>query len=173
LQLIEATRVDTHGGSIRCVAQPIGGRFSVGESVAEALRLEEQLGLRTPQTYQALGRRVDQLGGELVALLRRLAGEGKRIAGFGAPAKATTLMYHLGITAEMIEFIVDDSPLKQGKFTPGLHIPVLPSDAIYERRPDYLVLLAWNFAHPIIEKHARFRQAGGRFIVPLPKLEVI
>jgi len=173
LQLIEATRVDTHGGSIRCVAQRIGGPHRVGASVEQALRLEEQVGLRSMSTYAALARRVDRLGAELLALLRRLRAEGKRVAGFGAPAKATTLMYHLGITADMVDFIVDDSPLKQGKFTPGLHVPVLPSDAIYQRRPDYLVVLAWNFAKPIMEKHARFSQAGGRFIVPLPELQVL
>lgn len=81
-------------------------------------------------------------------------------------------MYQFGMTADMLDFIVDDSPLKQGKYTPGLHIPVWASNAIYERRPDYLVILAWNFARPIMEKHAAFRQAGGHFIVPLPKLEV-
>ncbi len=173
LQLIEATRVDTHGGSIRCVAQRIGGPHRVGASVEQALRLEDEIGLRSMATYARLAKRVDQLGVDLLALLRRLKAEGRRVAGFGAPAKATTLMYHLGMTADMLEFIVDDSPLKQGKFTPGLHIPVLPSEAIYQRRPDYLVLLAWNFARPIMEKHAAFRQAGGRFIVPLPKLEVL
>jgi SAM-dependent methyltransferase len=173
LELIEATRVDTHGGSVRAVAQRKGGLFPVGGSVVAALQVEQEMKLRHPDTYRALSARIDNLGSELVKLLRTLAGQGKRIAGFGAPAKATTLMYHLGITPDMIEFIVDDSPLKQGRFTPGMHIPVLPGKAIYERRPDYVLILAWNFARPIIEKHAAFRQAGGRFIVPLPALEVI
>jgi SAM-dependent methyltransferase len=172
LQLIETIRVDTHGGSIRCVAQRARGRHAVGESVAKALRLEQQLGLAEASTYRSFAEHIDKLGAELGALLRKLVAQGKRIAGFGAPAKATTLMYHLGITPEMIEFIVDDSPLKQGRFTPGMHIPVLPAQAIYERRPDYLLLLAWNFTGPIIEKHRAFRDAGGRFIVPLPKVEV-
>jgi SAM-dependent methyltransferase len=173
LQLIEAIRVDTHGGSVRCVAQRKGGPFPVGASVSAALRLEEEMGLKRPETYVAFASKIEKLGKELVTLLRTLAAQGKRIAGFGAPAKATTLMYHLGITPEMIEFIVDDSPLKQGRFSPGMHIPVLPARAIYERRPDYLLILAWNFARPIIEKHAAFAKAGGRFIVPLPSLEVI
>ncbi len=173
LQLVEATRVDTHGGSIRCVAQRAGGQNPVGDSVAKALQLEGRMGLATPETYRTLADRIDKLGLELVSLLRKLTAQGKRIAGFGAPAKATTLMYHFGITPEMIEFIVDDSPLKQGRFSPGMHIPVVPAQAIYERRPDYLLILAWNFAGPIIDKHRAFSQAGGRFIVPLPKLEVI
>ena len=74
---------------------------------------------------------------------------------------------------EIIEFIVDDSPLKQGLYTPGFHIPVLPVSAAYDRRPDYLLVLAWNFAEPIMAKHKSFSEAGGRFIVPLPELRVI
>src|SRR5262249_46697849 len=98
--------------------------------------------------------------------------EGKRIAGFGAPAKATTLMHHFALGPDILDFIVDDSPLKQGLFSPGYHIPVLPPAAIYERKPDYLLVLAWNFAESIMAKHQRFREAGGKFIVPLPELKV-
>ena len=173
LQLIEATRVDTHGGSIRCVAQRTRGPHAVGESVARALKVEQALGLGEASTYRAFAEHIDKLGAELVSLLKELKAQGKRIAGFGAPAKATTLMYHLGITPEMIEFIVDDSPLKQGRFSPGMHIPVVTAQAIYERKPDYLLLLAWNFTKPIIDKHRAFRDAGGRFIVPVPKVEVL
>ena len=100
--------------------------------------------------------------------------DGKRIAGYGAPAKATTLMHHFGIGTAEIEFIVDDNPLKQSLYSPGLHVPVLPSSSIAERGPDYLLILAWNFAEPIIEKKcADFAQNGGRFIVPLPDVRVI
>src|SRR5258706_6449377 len=173
LQLVEATRVDTHGGSIRCVAQRAGGQNPVGDFLGQGLQLQGGMGVATPETYPTLADRIYKLGLQLGSLLRKLTAQGKRIAGFGAPAKATTLMYHFGITPEMIEFIVDDSPLKQGRFSPGMHIPVVPAQAIYERRPDYLLILAWNFAGPIIDKHRAFSQAGGRFIVPLPKLEVI
>ena len=82
-------------------------------------------------------------------------------------------MYHFGLGPEVLEFIVDDSPLKEGLFTPGLHIPVLPASAIYERRPDHLLMLAWNFAEPIMARHQAFRGEGGRFIVPLPELRVV
>ena len=80
-------------------------------------------------------------------------------------------MYHFGIGADEIDFIVDDSPLKQGLYSPGAHIPVLASDALYERRPDYVLILAWNFAQAIIDKHSAFLDGGGRFIVPLPELK--
>ena len=82
-------------------------------------------------------------------------------------------MHHFGIGADVIEFIVDDSPLKQGLFTPGLHVPVLPVAALYERRPDYVVILAWNFSGPIIKNHRKFSEGGGKFIVPLPTIEII
>ena len=98
---------------------------------------------------------------------------GETVAGFGAPAKATTLMYHFGLGCEAIEFIVDDSPLKQGLFTPGLHVPVVSSDTIYKRNPAGLIILAWNFAQPIMANHRRYRDAGGRFIIPVPQVEVI
>jgi len=81
-------------------------------------------------------------------------------------------MYHFEIGPDLIDFIVDDSPLKQNLFTPGYHVPVLPSSAMYEQRPDYVLVLAWNFAAPIMKSHRAFTDAGGHFIVPIPQLEV-
>jgi SAM-dependent methyltransferase len=173
LELIEAVRVSSHGGSLRGIAQLRNGPRARGSSVSEALAQEEQVGLQSVATYQELANRIDALGTELRALLTNLRQDGKSIAGFGAPAKATTLMYHFGIGPEIMDFVVDDSPLKQGMFTPGKHIPVVSAQAIGERKPDYLVILAWNFATPIIAKNAAFRSQGGRFIVPVPKVEVV
>ena len=173
LELIEAVRVDTHGGSLRGVVQKRGGPRAVGKSVAQAIAAEEKMCLDKPDTYRAFAAHIEALRDELVGLLRRLKTEGKRIAGFGAPAKLTTLMYHLGFEPGMLEYIVDDSPLKQGHFTPGMHVPVVSAKQLYEQRPDYVVILAWNFAQPIMAKHAAFRESGGHFIVPLPKVEVI
>jgi hypothetical protein len=82
-------------------------------------------------------------------------------------------MYHFGIERSMLDFIVDDSPLKQGHYTPGMHIPVVPASHLLEHRPDYVLILAWNFAEPIMAKQAAFREAGGRFIIPLPKVAVV
>jgi hypothetical protein len=172
LQLIEATRVDSHGGSLRGVVQRAGGPRKVGASVAALIDAERKMALRNAETFRKFGARIAKVGGELTSLLAKLKREGKRIAGFGAPAKATTLLYHLGITPQLVDFIVDDSPLKQGRFTPGMHIPVLPAQALYDRGVDYTVILAWNFAEPIMKKHAAWQRAGGRFIVPLPTMEV-
>lgn len=82
-------------------------------------------------------------------------------------------MYHFGITKDIISFIADDNPLKQGLFSPGIHIPVVDANRLYEQRPDYLVILAWNFADSIMKKHKKFLTLGGRFIVPLPELRVV
>lgn len=173
LELIEAIRVPTHGGSLRGIAMRKGGPFEIGVSVADALAAEQEAKLDHIETYTALSRRIDTLAVGLRNLLIRLKSEGRSIAGFGVPAKATTLMYHFGIGPDVIDFIVDDSPLKQGLFTPGMHVPILPPSAIEQRKPDYLVVLAWNFADAIIAKHADFTAAGGHFIVPAPKLEVV
>ncbi len=173
MEMIEALRVDSHGGSLRGFVQRKGGRRRVGASVTEMAAREERLGLDRAETFHAFAARVEALKIEFSGLLRRLKTEGRSIAGYGAPAKATTLMYHFGIDGELIDFIVDDSPLKQGLLTPGLHIPVLATGAISERGPDVLVILAWNFAASIIARHAAFRDAGGRFLTPLPEVEMV
>jgi SAM-dependent methyltransferase len=167
MQLIAAESVDAHGGSLRgtaAITRP------VEPSVAEFVRTEERLGLDKAETYREFARKIDRLRDDLVTLLRRLKSEGKRIAAFGAPAKATTLMYHFGIGPDVVDFIVDDSPLKQGLYSPGHHIPVVPSTAIAEKKPDYLVILAWNFADSIIAKNKMFT---GRWIVPVPTVKII
>ena len=172
MELVEALRVPSHGGSLRGIAQLAGGPHPVGASVAAALRNEEQLGLDRPETFVQFGRNIEGLKQDLGRLLRDLKKQGKRIAAFGAPAKATTLMFHFEIGPDLVDFIADDSPLKQGLFSPGYHIPVLPAAALYEQKPDYVVILAWNFAGPIMKKHEAYRAAGGHFIVPIPTLAV-
>ena len=172
MELIAAQRVDSHGGSLRGMAQLKGGPHQPDSSVEQLVALEEKLGLDRVETLQDFGRKINAVKEELRGILKRIKSEGKSVAGFGAPAKATTLMYHFGIGPETIDFIVDDSPLKQGLYSPGYHIPIVSSKTIYERKPDYLVVLAWNFARSIMEKHSAFREAGGHFIVPLPKIEV-
>lgn len=173
LELIEAQRVDSHGGSLRGVVQRAGGPRPVDDSVAAAVRQEHMLGLDKADTLRAFAGHIDGIKRELTDLLQDLKRQGKRIAAFGAPAKATTLLYHFGFEPGVIDFIVDDSPLKQGLYSPGMHIPVVPSSELYAQKPDYVVILAWNFALPIIDKHAAFRAQGGHFIVPLPRVEVI
>ena len=174
LELIDALRVDSHGGSLRGIAQRAGGRFPRQPRVDALIALETARGLERPETFRRLAETIQQRKTELTTLLRRLKSEGKRIAGFGAPAKATTLMFAFGIGPETLECIIDESPWKQGRYSPGHHLPVVPPSVLYDgaNRPDYALILAWNFAESIIAKHQPFRDAGGRFIIPLPRLEV-
>ena len=173
LQLIDAERVNTHGGSLRGTVARTGSSHRTKDSVAALIALENDHDLSTLETYHSFAGKINGLRDALTGLLAELKAGGAKIAAFGAPAKATTLMYHFAIGPETIDFVVDDSPLKQGLFTPGLHIPVVPSDHMYEQKPDYVVILAWNFADAIIAKHQKFRDNGGRFIVPIPKLKVV
>ena len=173
LELVRVERIDTHGGSIRCVAQHAGAARSRDGSVARAVELERRAGLDRPETLVEFSRRVDALRREFRGLVGDLTARKHAVAGFGAPAKATTLMYHFGIGPETIAFIVDDSPLKQHLFTPGLHVPVLPVDELYRRRPDDVIVLAWNFAESILAAHDGLRRTGMRFIIPLPAPRVV
>lgn len=170
MQLIDVVRVPSHGGSLRGFAQHAGGARGVQRSVQGLIELESQLRLDHPATFKSFAARIDSLREDVRRLLTRLKGEGARIAGFGAPAKATTLLHHFQLGNDVLDFIVDDSPLKQGLFTPGQHIPVLSPAVLDERHPDYLLVLAWNFAQPIMATHSDYTSRGGQFIVPLPQL---
>ena len=172
LELFEVQRVPTHGGSLRGLVQIAGDPRPVSADVEGLVSHEREMGLHCQQAFRSFALQIDRMKAELSSLVRGLKAQGKTIAGFGAPAKATTLLYHLGL-GDVLDFIVDDSPLKQGLFTPGHHIPVLDPEAIYDQRPDYVLILAWNFARPIMNKHREFQEQGGHFIVPLPEVEVI
>lgn len=173
LELIEAVMVDSHGGSLRGIAKKANGPWPVGASVAQAIAAEQAMGLDKAETFMKFAADIDAKKQKLNAVLCGFKAEGKKIAAFGAPAKATTLMYHFGIGPDLVDFIIDDSPLKQGLYSPGMHIPVLSSAAIAEKKPDILVVLAWNFAKPIIAKNQAFLDQGGKFVIPLPEVEVV
>lgn len=173
MELIEVIPVDSHGGSIRVVAQLKNGPRPIGNSVNEFVKKEEKLGIHRIETYKRFAQNILKLKKDLKNVILKLKKEKKSVAGFGAPAKATTLMHHFELGPDDIDFIVDDSPWKQGLYSPGYHIPVGPSSWIEEKRPDYLLILAWNFSESIIKKNLPYQQNGGHFIVPLPELKVI
>jgi SAM-dependent methyltransferase len=172
MRLWHTCRVEAQGGSLRGYVSLREHAPAVRSSVTSMAAQEQAAGLDTPQALRSFSRRIERAGVELTALLTGLKSRGYRIAGYGAPAKATTLMHHFGLGGELIEYIVEDNPLKHGLFTSGLHIPVVATQALYDRRPDYVVVLAWNFAEPIMALHTRFSEQGGRFIVPLPRLAI-
>ncbi len=172
MQLIDVQRIPTKGGSLRGTAQLAGGPWTVSPSVARLMAIETNLGLDRAETFRAFAVRIDSVKNQLLSLLRDFKVQGKTIAGYGASVTVTTLIYHFDL-GDMLSFIVDDNPQKQNLFTPGHHIPVLSSQAIYERMADYVVILAWNYAQPIMKKHQAFLDQGGHFIVPLPRVEVM
>ncbi len=172
LELFDVKRIPTKGGSIRGFVQLAGGPRTLSKSVNELISLEKQVGLDRPELYHQLTSKLSKLGNQTRSLLKSLKEEGKRIAGYGASATVTTLIHHFDL-AQFIEFIVDDDPLRQGLYSPGFHIPVLPSSALAEKKPDYVVVLAWQYANPIMNKNKEFLEEGGHFIIPLPELKVV
>jgi hypothetical protein len=130
------------------------------------------VGCDRPVAFQQLNATLEQIKTELVSFLKKMKQEGKRIAGYGASATVTTLMHHFEL-GDLIDFIIDDDKTRQGLFSPGFHIPVVSAAALAERKPDYVVVLAWQYAKPIIQKNQAYIQQGGHFVIPMPKLEII
>jgi len=172
LQLLHAERSDIQGGAlVGYVGTPQAE--NADRSADDLIAMEHEAGLHHADTFRRWGDVIGQRGRELMALLRGLKAKGKSIAAYGAAAKSTTLMYHFGLDSSVFDYVVDDNPLKQGMFTPGLHIPIYSPDVLYQKKPDYVLLLAWNFAAPIIEKHRHYAGNNSRFILPLPNLTII
>lgn len=172
LRLFAVKHIPTKGGSLRGLVCHAGSARPTEPSVAELIALETQAGIHTLAAHQTYAARIEQLKQDLLKLLRELRAQGKTIAAFGAANACTTLTHHFEL-GEFISYIVDDNPRKQGMFSPGHHTPVLPTQALYERKPDYVLVLAWRFLDAIQQKNQAYLNQGGRFIVPLPELRVI
>jgi methylation protein EvaC len=149
------------------------GAYPVKDSVAQLIEKERALGLHRASTLETFRKNVEQSRVDLVNLLRDLKAQGKRIAGYGATSKSTTILNYCGIGPDLIEYISDTTPIKQGKLTPGMHIPVKPYEAFKENPPDYAVLFAWNHAEEIMAKEKAYMESGGRWIVHVPKVQVL
>jgi SAM-dependent methyltransferase len=171
MELFDVKRIPTKGGSIRGFAQPTGGPRKITPAVGDLIGVEEQMGLDRPEAFRQYGARLDELKRKLKDLLQSLKRQGKTIAGYGASATVTTLVHHFEL-AGWIDFIVDDNPDRQNLFSPGDHIPVLSPAALSERKPDYVLILAWQYSDPIIRKNQAYLDHGGHFIRPLPEVEV-
>jgi ubiquinone/menaquinone biosynthesis C-methylase UbiE len=172
LELIDVERISPQGGSIRVMAQKIGGPHKIQNSVSEMIKLELDLKFNLAETFSNFDDRINNIGIKLKTLISNLKQNGASIAAYGAPTKATTLLNKFDIGGEYIDFIVEDNILKQGLFMPLSHIPILPTEEMYKRKPEYVLILAWNFAEPIMEMHKKYLENGGHFIVPLPEPKI-
>jgi methylation protein EvaC len=170
-EVIDAQPQDVHGGSMRYVIARKGAR-PVSPAVAARRAREEELGLRRPETFDRLRANIERSRDELVNLLRDLKRQGKRVAGYAATSKSTTVINYCDITTELLEYISDTTPLKQGKFSPGKHIPVRPHEEFRRRPPDYALLFGWNHAEEILANEQTFRDGGGKFISYVPRVGV-
>lgn len=172
LELVAVERVATKGGSLRYFVQRPNGLFKKDGSVVEMLALEEKMGLYRIETFMAYADKINALKARTKAFLVKAKTEGKSIAGFGASITGTTLIYHFEI-GEYLDYLVDDNLAKQGRFSPGLHLPVVSSSVLYERNPDYVIILAWRFAKTIISSNKCYLEGGGRFIIPVPEFKIV
>lgn len=172
LEIFRVEHLDIHGGSLRLFAGHPGDHARE-PSVAECFARERALGVETSGYYESFAGQVERVRRDLLALLAKLRAEGKSIAAYGASAKGSTLLNYLQPPSGTLDFIVDRSPHKQGRLSPGLHLPILPAETLLERRPDYTLLLTWNFAAEILEQQREYRARGGRFIVPIPQVTIV
>lgn len=170
--IVDAMPQKVHGGSMRYVIARTGEK-PVSADVAKLKDREQYLGLDQVSTFSSLNDRIDSSREELTTLLRRLKKQGRRVVGYGATSKSTTVTNYCGIGPDLVEFISDTTPTKQGKFSPGTHIPVKPYEAFTSQYPDYALLFAWNHGEEIMAKEGRFKDRGGKFITYVPQVQVL
>lgn len=171
-ELVDALHLPVHGGSIRyTVARP--GRRRVSLSVAEILEAETATGLTDPATLDRFGATVDATCAKLTRLLTRLRAEGKTVLGYGATSKSATILNYSGITRDLVPYVCDSTPAKQGKLLPGSRIPVRSPSTFSDPYPDYALLFAWNHAEEIMTKEKAFRDAGGKWILYVPDVHIV
>ena len=172
LELIDAQKNPAKGGSIRVIAQRVGGKRSVAFSVSKILAEEENNMMHCDEPYLTFAKKIESLKKQLNGLINHIENDKKRIVGYGASHSTTTLTYHFDLGTHM-EYVVDDNHLKQGMYSPGNHIIVHPPQYLLEDKPEYVIILAWQYQSQIIAKNQSYLKQGGKFIVPLPELNVI
>ena len=168
---VDVEEIPLHGGSLRATFMH-EGRTLAAPAVGSLLDEEVRIGLDGPAYYQGFGDRVRTRLADLRALLNRLHDEGATVAGYGAAAKATVLLNALDLVGA-ISFVADQSPHKQGRYIPGVDVPIVAPERLLQSMPDYVVLFAWNFASEILEQYAQYRARGGRFILPIPEIRIV
>lgn len=172
LELIDLHPQKTHGGSMRYVLAHAGA-YPVNDIVLKTLEKEKELGLNNATTFEEFAKNVAKSKKDLVSLLKDLKSQGKKIAGYAATSKSTTILNYCNIGPDLIDYICDTTPIKQGKYSPGTHIPIKPSEAFKSDPPDYAFLFAWNHATEIMQKEKEYTEAGGQWITHVPNVHVV
>lgn len=175
LEIFNIEKSELDGGSLKVYwKKKTDKKRKINSSVIKKiLKEEEDFGLYDIKTYERFAKRVEKLKTEVVKKLKDLKKKNKTIVGYGAAAKANVLLNYFGIDKKTIDYLVDSTPYKQGRFTPGSHIPIYSEDKIYETNPDYVIIFAWNFAKEIMDKNKKFKEKGGKFIFVEPELKII
>jgi len=172
LEIFHVERLSIHGGSLRLFAGHAGAH-KPDASVAELLGVEEGKGVRGAAWYSGFGAQVQVIKRSLLDLLKQLKSGGKSVAAYGASAKGSTLLNFAGLNHEWLSFVADRSTYKQGRLTPGTHIPIVGPEELERRMPDYTLLLTWNFAEEILAQQQAYRRKGGKFIIPIPAVSIV
>ena len=174
LTVFDVEELKTHGGSLRVYARHEDDTTKpVADEVAQLRAAEAAAGVNDPAYYSSFGLRVEATRYAMLDFLIEAKRSGQRVVGYGAPGKGNTFLNYCGVRADLLEFTVDRSPYKQGKFLPGTHIPIDPPERIFEERPDYVLILPWNLADEIVRQMAGVREWGGRFVVGIPEVRVL
>lgn len=172
MEIIDIEPQKTHGGSMRYIIAR-KGMYPVSDRVDMQLKKEKNMALDKPETYDSFRKDCEHSRESLMALLRDLRRQGKRIVGYAATSKSTTIINYCGINTDLIEFISDTTPIKQGKFSPGAHIPIRPYEEFLKNYPDYALLFAYNHAKEIMAKEQKFIESGGKWIVYVPEIKIL
>ncbi|MVW76276.1 class I SAM-dependent methyltransferase [Pseudomonas xionganensis] len=170
LQLFDVEELSTHGGSLRVYAQRSEGAHAVSAAVIELLAREEQAGVKTAVFYSTLAPAAERIKHGLLRFLLQAKAEGKRVAAYGAAAKGNTLLNYAGVRSDLLAWVADANPHKQGKFLPGSRIPIVPPARIGEEKPNYVLVLPWNLLCEVMEQQAVIKTWGGQFVVAVPEL---